>query len=563
MSSSFYGKLWIATKSDLENVVLREKVLTKLKSTQDRSYAHRLIANFVARYTVLCNNLSELYDQTLQVQKRLVIEKILVTSTQRLLELQKEMKKIEMSEFVYLDDGLVELKLTPQNIEFLCPFYFPRKRDIEVQRLIDEIPKLPEFEEIQQPTGLDKYRKVKTKEELEAEHRQTIMANAANLIKAHEKAKQARVDFLNIKLFPGKFRPKLRDTELITYDFSFQPDQLPLHRIKRTNYKTNFYRPKVNIAKFTFYEPPTFRINQLGQKVLDKRKKLEEVEDQTKDESGAEEAERLKALEDEQQLHREQEVELQNQRVAAATAIQRQFRHYQLKKAINRRIWKRKELCGLVVTPVDPNKQQQKLAVQKILMSRRERKKEFDEKFIQAAEDEKARIMKLKSHLIMEDITEDIRQWFREFYDGAKDFHRYPTAFEGGTIMVVRGETATVEEFLDEKKKTPAQKAKELEQRKKKLKEEKANKKKQAAMDKKEEKAKKKLEKTQGPTWDFADTKFASKHFGWFSSRNFRASNFNYATFQTSSRNLSSITKAIGSSLTRSAIEVKRRSGSG
>jgi hypothetical protein len=59
----------------------------------------------------------------------------------------------------------------------------------------------------------------------------------------------------------------------------------------------------------------------------------------------------------------------------------------------------------------------------------------------------------------MEDISDHIREWFREFYVGAKDFHRYPEEFEGGTILMVRGETQTVEEFLIEKKKTAEQRA--------------------------------------------------------------------------------------------------------
>lgn len=518
MSFPFYGKLWIATKKDLKNVVLREKVLPHLEPTRDRASVHRLIGNIFARYIVLCNNLSELYDQTLQVQKRLVVEKILLSSTNRLLELQREMQKIEMSEFFYLDDALMELKLTPQNVEFLRPFYFPRKRDLEVQQLVDEVPKDPEaLKPTEALKGLEKYRKVLTPEEREAERLQKANDSALTLIKAHEKAKQARVMSLNIRLFPETFKPKRHEPEPVLYDFIHQPNQIPLHKIKRSNFKTDFYAPKVNIAKFTYYEPPTFRINKLGQKVL-VNKKLSRIIDQSSEpinyEMESDEEFNAKQIEEEKRLKANAELVLERKRIVAAEVIQRSYRDYRLRKALKYRNWKRLEMCGLVRKPDDQDKPNQNDIDEKLRHKRRERKKEFDERLMKALEDEKARILKLKSACIMEDISDDIRQWFKEFYDGTKNFHRYPEEFEGGTIMVIREETKTIEEYIIENKKSPADKAKEKADRKKQKKADKALKKKQAAQEKKNEVARKKLEKKQGPTWDFADKKFLSTNFG-------------------------------------------------
>lgn len=512
MSFPQYGKLWIATTENLKNVVMREKVLPQLEPTRDRIYAHRLVGNIYARYIVLCNNLSELYDQTLQVQKRNVIERILMSSTKRLLELQQEMQKIEMSEFVYLDDELVELKLTPANIEFLRPFYFPRKRDIEVQQIVDEVPRVSKASEIiEAPKGLDKYRKILTPEELEAKKLKVQMERAVTLIKAHEKAKQARIYWLNIKMFPDKFQPRPHSKTTVDYNFVHQPDQIPLHKIKRSNYKTDFFKPKVNVAKFTFYAAPTYRINRLGQKVIVSRKKSETVKTQIDDESESEEDD-VEKVEEINRWQAQRDAEVQKQRDRAAFVIQRSFRNFQQQKALEKRKWQQLKLCGLVQAPDDPDKPNQKLIDDKMQSKRRERKKEFDECFIKALEDEKARILKVKSHFIMEDISDDIRQWFHEFYKDAKDFHRYPEEFEGGTIMVMRGETSTVEEFVIEKSKTPAQKAKEKAERRKAKKEEKKNKKKQEVLEKKAELEKRKLELKQGPTWDFADKKRESEN---------------------------------------------------
>lgn len=520
MSFPFYGKLWIATQKELSDAVLREKLLRQIEPTRCRNQAHRLVGNIFARYIVLCNNLSELYDQTLQAQKRKVVEKILVSSTHRLLELQKEMQKIEMSEFVYLDDALTELKLTTQNIEFLRPFYFPRKRDVEIQQMIDGVPKASYVIELTEaPKGLDKFRKVLTPEEIEAEHQRKLVESAANLIKIHEKAKQQRVKTLNMKLFPKQFPLELFDVSTVDYDFIHRPDQAPLHKIKRSNYSTVFHKQKVNIAKFTYYEAPKFRINNLGHKVLVERKMSEIIDDDHDNDDSDEHEEEAIAMKVEQEKQRKYELEIQfeKKRVAAAIVIQRSYRRHRLQKALNRRKLKRMELCGLAQKPDDREKPKQKEIEEKIRNNRRERKKEFDERLMIAIEDKKARILKMKSQFIMEDISDDIRQWFKEFYDGAKDFHSYPEEFEGGTIMVIRGETKTVEEFIIEKNKTDAEKAKEKEARKKLKKAKKAEKKKQAAQEKKDEIARKKLELKQGPTWDFADKKHDSKHFGlWF-----------------------------------------------
>jgi IQ and AAA domain-containing protein len=515
MSSQYYCKMWVATQRDLKNALLRERVLPQLKPTMNRNYAHRLMGSIYAQYVVLVNNLSELYDQTLQVQKRRVIEKMLISSTNRLFELQKEMQKIEMSEFVFVDDGLIEMKLTPQNIEFLRPFYFPRKRDVEAQRVIDEIPSV--IPEVIAPTGLDRFRKVLTAEEVEAKRIHDERVAAAKLIKVHEKAKQGRILFYNINHSPKKFKPEPREPPSVDYEFMHSPDQIPLYRIKRIEYKTDLYKKKMNVAKFEFYEPPVYRENKLGQLVLVPKKKASVVQVvQDDEEPDDEELEKARKKEEAEKIEAERAAEEKRRETVAALVIQRYFRCYLLRRASNRRNLKRMEICGVIETPPDLDKPNQKLIDKQRREKRRERKKEFDESFVKALEDEKARILKLKSEFIMEDISDDIRQWFREFFDEAQDFHRYPEEFEGGTIMVLRGETMTSEEFLVEKAKTPADFAKEKANKKKKRIEAKKKKKLEDKRKKKEEKSRLEKERKIGPEWDFSEDKYKSKNLGEF-----------------------------------------------
>lgn len=51
----------------------------------------------------------------------------------------------------------------------------------------------------------------------------------------------------------------------------------------------------------------------------------------------------------------------------------------------------------------------------------------------------------------MEDITEEIREWFIVWYNAAGHFDAYPAANLGGSVLIATGQTLTPEEFLAEK----------------------------------------------------------------------------------------------------------------
>lgn len=113
--------------------------MQKLQPERDKLKVHGTYASLYARYVNLVNKLGDIFDQTLQVQKRKVVETLLTAATHRMLELEKELKSIEMSEFVYIDQTLIEDKLIPQDIQLLCPFYYPAKRTQNTQNIIDGV----------------------------------------------------------------------------------------------------------------------------------------------------------------------------------------------------------------------------------------------------------------------------------------------------------------------------------------------------------------------------------------------------------------------------------------
>jgi hypothetical protein len=107
----------------------------------------------------------------------------------------------------------------------------------------------------------------------------------------------------------------------------------------------------------------------------------------------------------------------------------------------------------MVEKPKDYDKPNPLLIDEKCRRKRREHKKDFNGRFVKGLQHEKARILKFRSHQIMEEISDDVRQRLREFYDTGGDFHRYLEEFEGGTIMVLWGEAQAPGEFLVEKEK--------------------------------------------------------------------------------------------------------------
>lgn len=143
MSVKVYGKMWLATCDDIADVLLREKVTQRLEPAKEPFRAHRIFAALYARYVRIVNQLGDIYDQTLQVQKRALVRRVLEMATERMVELQTELKDIEMSEFLYIDQTLIEEKYDIEDVQLLSPFYYPMPRTAQVQAILDGVRKPP------------------------------------------------------------------------------------------------------------------------------------------------------------------------------------------------------------------------------------------------------------------------------------------------------------------------------------------------------------------------------------------------------------------------------------
>lgn len=168
------------------------------------------------KYVGLFNVLSELYDQTLQMQHYNLIEVLINSVGNRMLMWKDELEKISMSECISTE--------YPPDTHLRPFFHFWNTRDEEVQELL------------------------KFSKAIEEPEEEFSLEEATIILKAHEKARQARIFLLNLQTQPDKFRIKKPSVEELFYDFNFDPDLAPLYKVDRLVYKHDC--SKGNFFKF-------------------------------------------------------------------------------------------------------------------------------------------------------------------------------------------------------------------------------------------------------------------------------------------------------------------------
>lgn len=155
--------------------------------------------------------------------------------------------------------------------------------------------------------------------------------------------------------------------------------------------------------------------------------------------------------------------------------------------------------------------------LERTIQRRRELRDQHIRDYIKANLDEKERLLRVVGPGLMEDIGDEIREWFYQWYIRAKNFDKYPEEEDGGTVLVVRGETMTPEEWIDEVERKRRAKVKKggmdkeaKRKEKEKLKKEKLEKKKKEAEQKKRQKELEKKLRKRGEDFEFKFTESAA-----------------------------------------------------
>lgn len=115
-----------------------------------------------------------------------------------------DLKKIEMSEYIYLDQTLIEQKLIPTEVQLLTPFYYPMQRPDNIEDLLKGVRHFnkptEDIEIVHEPQKkLLKHLKGASKglspEEQRKLDEKKALINAINVVISHEKARYAYGSF--------------------------------------------------------------------------------------------------------------------------------------------------------------------------------------------------------------------------------------------------------------------------------------------------------------------------------------------------------------------------------
>lgn len=137
MSNSYYNQKWQQAMMDLDDQVQLEMLPSEQAETFGKTYKRtdqewfNYYAQLYIRYIDIYNKLEDCYDQLVHPQKRMLVREILDSTIVRLCETKYQLVKYNTScdyaiksEYVQLDEIIMDLKLAPSSTEITIPRYF-------------------------------------------------------------------------------------------------------------------------------------------------------------------------------------------------------------------------------------------------------------------------------------------------------------------------------------------------------------------------------------------------------------------------------------------------------
>ncbi|CAH4038644.1 unnamed protein product [Pieris brassicae] len=395
MSNKDYYKRWLQLKEQIQKTSLEDDRLQELAVSsigiKPQATAVEIVARVYCKYCEIYNKLCDCYDQMEQVQRRPYIRTIIDAITCRLFELKLSLEEVEAFEFTYSDNALQQLLMVPQDIEIMCPFHYPFEiREQEMQYIIDEI---LAGNRIGDPTPTPSEIERKEEKRLEEE------ARAREEKEAEMKRRMAMGEELSDAASSVQLSPKELEEMRLLAEYNGHINNI--QRMERSRYL-----------------------------IREKTKKYNKDENLYLDLAGTKKPPARESL-----------------RIRAALLIQSICRKFMEIKRYRKRDNKLKNKLGMIIPSWSPPSQ--KIQLEKVKEGRRTFRKKYYIKWLEANMKENARVLRLREGKIMEDISDEIRQWLREWYSEVRIFDEFPYPDEGGSILIVKGETFTIEEYIE------------------------------------------------------------------------------------------------------------------
>lgn len=395
MSNKDYYERWLKIKEQLRQALTEDERLQELAIQQigikPQGTAVEIVARVLCKYCELYNKLCDCYDQMEQVQRRPYIKKIIDALTCRILEMKSALEEVEAFEYTYTSNALQQMIMIPTDVQVVCPFFYPFEiRRAEMQYIMDQIfagNRLGDPEPT--PSELERIEEERLEEER---------------IKQEEKEAE-----IKRKLAMGEEILESIEEEVLSPQ---EQEELRL-RLEYECHINNIQR--MERARFT-----TREIVKKANKDANMYLEL----------AGLKKPQAREAL-----------------RVRAAKFIQTTYRKFMQLKREHLREYKLRLKLGMVIPASSPVSA--KIKLEEVKAQRRHFRQKYYENFMKENLKENARVMRLREGDIMEDISAEIRQWFQEWYNAVRTFDEFPWPDEGGSILIVQGQTFTIEEYIE------------------------------------------------------------------------------------------------------------------
>ncbi|KYM86111.1 IQ and AAA domain-containing protein 1 [Atta colombica] len=388
MSYVYYNDLWLITRSDLEKLLELERELQKSAPLKKRAALNSALPIYL-RYRNIVRRLLMCYDQMVQTQKRELIKKMLDCAIGRMLEYKKKIVQLDNTDYQWPDDILNQIKFTPDDIELFASVS-GRERVEERRKFIQE---LVESVHKEPPMTERRLSQIESPPEVEDETLKRRPARRKRVVPPSE------VELIR----ESPLEKAAREAKLVA-EKTMHNAMLLIQSHERAR-------------KGRIHGADVKRIYDYNNKVRSGEiipKKIDRIK-----------------------------------YIKSAVTIQRAWRRYVARKAMKKRIARLEETLGMTV----PSWQCNKIIAKDDdnFQRRRALIPMFDLRTKKAINDERTKLLKIRGPGLMEDITDEIHEWFVVWYNALGHYDVFPAANLGGSVLIVTGQTLTPEEYLIEK----------------------------------------------------------------------------------------------------------------
>nr|XP_031829606.1 IQ and AAA domain-containing protein 1-like [Nomia melanderi] len=393
MSHNYYNELWLITRNDLDKLLKLDRKVQEQGRTTRRVEGLNLLLSTYLRYRNLVKRLIICHDQMVQTQKRDLIKRVLDCAVGRMLDYKKRIVDLDSSDYQWPDDFMKQLKYTPDDAEITvsaCGKDVVQRRRKRIEELMENARKSPEREQEEQTSVAEAASVVVSQESTPRLRRRRVKEeSAASVVPSILQVSPEVIAAREAQLAAEEATKK---AILLIQSH----ERARIARIAATELeRMNVYRRKVEIGEIVpkMYSKATYEI--------------------------------------------------------AARTIQRAWRNYMKKRIRKKRMDRLEQLIGMSipswksdhVLAKDRENFQRKLDMMQVYADRVER----------VTEDHRTKLWKIRGPGLMEDITDEIREWFIVWYNTVGHFDAYPAANLGGSVLIATGQTLTPEEFLAQK----------------------------------------------------------------------------------------------------------------